>query len=185
MRLSERQIMRITRKVALPAAAITTAAIAPGASAAAAATVPHHSDTATAKQAAAPRRARAIDILDHDPFGHDPLGVRPETASRNNNSHDTIISFRIIGKGDHVSTAGTDACTTSLAHWGAAHLEIQKPNGQVFKNGPTRDLFSSSCMPDLVVNPNINDAGRWHAILWNKVSTNDYFKVVSTYINVG
>jgi hypothetical protein len=175
--------MSITRKLALPAAAITTAAIAQGASAAAA-TVPHHSNTATGTRAAAPRRARAIDILDHDPLGHDRLGFRPETASRRNNSHNTEISFGIVGKGDHVSLASTEACTDSLAHWGAAHLEIQKPNGDALKNGPTVDLYSDECMA-IDDYPDLNDAGRWHAILWNKVGDGDYFKVVSTYINVG
>jgi hypothetical protein len=177
--------MSIARKLALPAAAITTAAIAQGAGTAAAATVPHHSDTATATRASAHRRARAIDILDHDPFGHDHLGARPATASRRNFSNDTTIAFGIVGKGDHVSGAATDACTNSLAAWGAAHLEIQKPNGEPLKNGPTYDLRSSSCIPELVDYPNINDKGRWHAILWDKVSGDDYFKVVSTYINVG
>jgi hypothetical protein len=180
MRPSERQIMSIMRKLGLPAAAITTAAIGQGAGTAATAAVSNHSDTAKPAQAAAPRRARAIDILDHGQFG-----LAPDTAHRSYFSTllNTGIYFFISGTGNHVRYTFTSAYTGSIASWPNVHLEIEKPNGKALANGPTTDLKRNSLI-DLFASPSISDKGTWHAILWYKYK-GKYEDVVSTYINVG
>jgi hypothetical protein len=173
--------MSITRKFAIPAA-ITTAAIAP-AGAAAAATVPHNGHAATPTQAS-PRRARAIDILDHGPGG-----IRPDTAHRSNKSSggDTAIYFYLYGTGSYVSATDVSVCVNSHVGWDKAHIEIVKPSGAAEKNGPTVNIGDGTANGPctyLDVQPKIHDKGKWKAILWQK-SGSYYDDVVSTYINVG
>jgi hypothetical protein len=171
--------MSITRKLAIPAAGIATAAIAPGA--AAAATVPHHSGVLTPKQATAPR-AVAVHILDHDPLGHDHLRVRPETASRSHSANDARINFYIKGKGNEVDYWSAIACTNKT--YSKAHIEIEDPGGGAWDNTGTFDFKAGDCLSASSA-PYVSYKGTWHAILWNHNASGGYKDVVSTYINVG
>jgi hypothetical protein len=172
--------MSITRKLAIPAAGIATAAIAQG-TAAAAATVPHHSGVLTPKQATAPRVV-AVHILDHDPLGHDHLGVRPETASRSHSANDARINFYIKGKGNEVDYWSAIACTNKT--YSKAHIEIEDPGGGAWDNTGTFDFKAGDCL-SASSSPYVSYKGRWHAILWNHNASGGYKDVVSTYINVG
>jgi hypothetical protein len=170
--------MSITRKLAIPAAGIATAAIAQGT--AAAATVPHHSGVLAPKQATAPR-AVAVHILDHDPLGHDHLGVRPETASRSHFANDAGINFYIEGKGNDVDYWRVITCTDKT--YPKAHVEVEDPAGGAWANTGTFDFKAGDCYQTSSY-PYVSYQGRWHAILWNH-SANGYKDIVSTYINVG
>jgi hypothetical protein len=178
--------MSITRKLALPAAGIATAAIAQGAGTAAAATVPHHVGVTTLTQGttarAAARRARAVDILDHDPLGHGRLGIRPATASRTEARNSASIDLLIVGKGNDINEWVIGAHTDKT--YPKAHLELETPSGTAWANTSTFD-FKKGTSRFAGSSPYISWKGRWHAILWNETTAGHYTDVVSTYINVG
>jgi hypothetical protein len=170
--------MSIARKLAIPAAGLAAAAIAPGAGTAAAATVPHHSDAATVTQPT-PRRARAVDIL-----GERPVGVHPDTASASKSYQSLLyIHFYISGAKSYVGYASTYACNNDGEAIYNTHLEIRKPNGVAWKNGAQRTLSVATCA-SLYGHPDIHDAGEWTAILWEKLSGNNYANLISAGIHV-
>jgi hypothetical protein len=174
--------MSITRKLALPAAALTTAVIAQGPGTASAATVSHRSDKPTPARLTPPRRARAVDILNRSPDG-----IRPDTFTTSNTSLSTRIRFKIYGAEAFVSDATATGCVLPPFNysWPAAHVEIQKPNGTAYKNGTTGRMWSKdACRPTVSGHPDISDAGAWKAIVWDKFSSGYYFNVVSTHIDV-
>jgi hypothetical protein len=179
--------MSVARKLAIPAAGLAAAAMAQGAGTAAAATAPHHSDattvTASAAKAtvtkAASRRAHAVDILDQR-----PMSVHPDTASTSKSVASEYIHFYIAGARSHVSYASTYACI-GFESLPKAHLEIRKPNGTAWANGGQVDMHPQTCI-SLGGYPDINDAGVWTAILWEKslYYPGGYTNMISTGIHV-
>jgi hypothetical protein len=173
--------MSAMRKLAIPAG-IATAAIAPGASAAAAATAPHDAGVTMPRQATAQapaRRARAIEILNHDPLGHLPSGVHPRTTFTTNSNSKGSIFFYIQGSYSHVSYTSCDVYMyKTLPH---AHLEIERPNGQAYTNTSTFDAVAGHGYDCTDGYPNINSGGYWHAILWSHTD-GKYVNELSTRI---
>ena len=181
--------MSITRKLAIPAGIATaaTAAIAPGAGTAEAATAPHDAAVTMLRQATAQapaRRARAIDILDHDPLDHAPLdhapiGAIPDTTFKSHSNANGDIYFYIAGSYSYVSYASTEV--TAYKTFTQAHIEIEKPNGTAWRNTNTFDAVAGGFYT-YAGYPNIYSAGNWHAILWDYVD-GKYINEVSTYIH--
>jgi hypothetical protein len=176
--------MTIAKKLAIPAA-ITTAAV--GVPQAAMAAESTHARPTTTSATASPRRARAIDILDHPTLVHPDSDSKCISSLGGGCNGDGIfnIFFHIEGHSSYVAAMSTHGCYEENGAI-SAHVEIQYPDGKVLKNGkqiPIGSEGEAMCASLEVTLKKDMPTGDYKAILWSDDGGN-YTDVISVTLPV-